>query len=101
MLSPRLRDSPFPDRQPFYVVQRVLRPPQKQNAQSGEDRNLDRHGEEVAVATFAESLKRAASEFLVEPRGLPLIPNWNRVLAAIPEFFEVLADAVERDGKEN
>jgi glucosyl-3-phosphoglycerate synthase len=62
---------------------------------------FDRHAEEVAVATFAESLQGAAREFLTEPRGLPLIPNWNRVLAAIPEFFEVLADAVDKDSKEN
>jgi glucosyl-3-phosphoglycerate synthase len=62
---------------------------------------FDRNGEELAVATFAESLKKAAGEFVVEPRGLPLIPNWNRVLAAIPEFFEVLTDAVEKDAKEH
>jgi glucosyl-3-phosphoglycerate synthase len=53
------------------------------------------------VATFAESLKRAANEFIVDPRGLPLIPNWNRVLAAIPEYFDLLTDAVDRDTKEN
>ena len=61
---------------------------------------FDRHGEEMAVATFAESLKRASSEFVAEPRGLPLIPNWNRVLAAIPEFFELFVDAVEKDSRE-
>lgn len=62
---------------------------------------FDRHGEEMAVAAFAESLKRAASEFVAEPRGIPLIPNWNRVLAAIPEFFELLVDAVDKDTREN
>jgi glucosyl-3-phosphoglycerate synthase len=62
---------------------------------------FDRHGEEMAVAAFAESLKRAASEFVAEPRGIPLIPNWNRVLAAIPEFFELLLDAVDKDTREN
>jgi glucosyl-3-phosphoglycerate synthase len=51
---------------------------------------FDRHGEEVAVATFAKSLQRAASEFLEDPLGAPPVPNWNRVLAAIPEFFELL-----------
>jgi glucosyl-3-phosphoglycerate synthase len=58
---------------------------------------FDRHGEEVAVATFAASLQRAASEFIAEPRGIPLIPNWNRVMAAVPEFFELLMDAVDKD----
>lgn len=58
---------------------------------------FDRHSEEQAVATFAESLRQAAAEFLESPLGLPLIPNWNRVVAAIPEFFELLLAAVEED----
>ena len=61
---------------------------------------FDRNAEELAVTTFAESLKRAAGEFVAEPRGRPLIPNWNRVVAAIPEFFDILVDAVDRDVKE-
>jgi glucosyl-3-phosphoglycerate synthase len=60
---------------------------------------FDRHSEEVAVATFAQSLKRAAAEFLEDPLGAPAIPNWNRVLAAIPEFFELLQDAVDKDAR--
>jgi glucosyl-3-phosphoglycerate synthase len=35
-----------------------------------------------------------------DPRGLPLIPNWNRVMAAIPEFFDLLQDAVEKDSRQ-
>ena len=62
---------------------------------------FDRHGEEKAVAAFAQSLGRASEDFLENPLGLPLIPNWNRVLAAIPEFFELLDDAVEREAKQN
>jgi glucosyl-3-phosphoglycerate synthase len=58
---------------------------------------FDRHGEEIAVATFAKSLRGASADFIEDPLGLPLIPNWNRVLAAIPEFFELLQDAVEKD----
>jgi len=61
---------------------------------------FDRHGEEIAVATFAGSLQRASAEFIAEPRGIPLIPNWNRVLAAVPEFFELLMDAVDKDAQE-
>ena len=37
-----------------------------------------------------------AAEFIEDPLGLPLIPNWNRVLSAIPEFFELLQDAVDK-----
>jgi glucosyl-3-phosphoglycerate synthase len=61
---------------------------------------FDRHAEEVAVAAFAESLRTAATGFLQDPLGLPLIPNWNRVLAACPEFFDLLLDAVTRDAKQ-
>jgi len=61
---------------------------------------FDRHCEEIAVATFAASLQRAANEFVAEPRGIPLIPNWNRVLAAVPEFFDLLVDAVDKDAQE-
>jgi glucosyl-3-phosphoglycerate synthase len=60
---------------------------------------FDRNDEELAVTTFAESLKRAAGEFLADPRGRPLIPNWNRVVAAMPELPDVLVDAVDRDMK--
>ncbi len=60
---------------------------------------FDRHGEEIAVAAFAKSLRQAAAEFIEDPLGLPLIPNWNRVLAAVPEFFELLLDAVEKDAR--
>ncbi len=61
---------------------------------------FDRHAEEMAVAAFAKTLRTAAAEFIEDPTGLPLIPNWNRVLAAIPEFFELLQDAVEKDSKQ-
>jgi glucosyl-3-phosphoglycerate synthase len=61
---------------------------------------FDRHAEEIAVTVFAQSLRRAATEFIEDPLGLPLIPNWNRVLAAIPEFFELLQDAVDKDAKQ-
>jgi glucosyl-3-phosphoglycerate synthase len=60
---------------------------------------FDRHAEEVAVATFARSLQEAIADYSKDPLGLPLIPNWNRVVAAIPEFFERLADAVEKDAR--
>lgn len=60
---------------------------------------FDRHAEELAVATFADSLHQAAAEFVADPRGLPLIPNWNRVLSAVPEFFDLLIDAVDKSSR--
>ena len=61
---------------------------------------FDRHAEELAVSVFARSLSTAASEFIRDPRSLPLIPNWNRVLAAIPEFFDLLEDAVDKESRQ-
>ncbi len=63
------------------------------------DLAFDRHAEEHAVATFARSLDQAAREFAADPLGMPLIPNWNRVAAAIPEFFELLTRAVSADAE--
>jgi len=58
---------------------------------------FDRHAEELAVATFAKSLQEAAEEFCEDPLGRPLIPSWNRVLSAIPEFFDLLLEAAAED----
>ena len=60
---------------------------------------FDRHAEEMAVTVFARSLSAASAEFIKDPRGVPLIPNWNRVLAAVPEFYDLLEDAVEKDAR--
>jgi glucosyl-3-phosphoglycerate synthase len=57
--------------------------------------NFDRHSEELAVQAFAQSLREAADDFQHDPLGAPQIPNWNRVLAASPNFFEELREAVE------
>jgi glucosyl-3-phosphoglycerate synthase len=59
--------------------------------------HFDRHAEEQAVTTFAQSLRQASAEFLEDPLGLPLIPNWNRVVSAIPDFYEMLLGVVEED----
>lgn len=58
---------------------------------------LDRHEEEVAVQAFAQAIALAAEDYLRDPLGAPLIPNWNRVLAALPDFFRQLDMAVEED----
>ncbi|HKW97363.1 MAG TPA: hypothetical protein VJN43_06485 [Bryobacteraceae bacterium] len=57
--------------------------------------DFNRHAEELAVSVFAASLRRAAHHFIEDPVGTPLLPNWNRVLTAIPEFFQLLLEAVE------
>jgi glucosyl-3-phosphoglycerate synthase len=58
---------------------------------------FDRHEEETAVAVFAQSLRSAAHDFVENAPSPPLIPNWNRVISAIPDFFNLLLEAVEQD----
>lgn len=59
----------------------------------------DRHQEELAVATFLQSIRRAAREYTKDPLGQPLIPNWNRVESALPDFLEELKRTVETDNR--
>ncbi|MCI0417787.1 MAG: glycosyl transferase [Acidobacteria bacterium] len=58
---------------------------------------FDRHLEEIAVAAFSRGIDLARKSFLEDPLGAPLIPNWNRVIAAIPEFLNRLETAVEQE----
>lgn len=59
--------------------------------------NFDRHSEETAVHTFAEGIRSAGEGFFEDPLGVPLIPNWNRINAALPHFLDRLYQAVEED----
>jgi glucosyl-3-phosphoglycerate synthase len=58
---------------------------------------FDRHTEETAVHVFVRGLGLAAESFLADSLGTPLIPNWNRVVAAVPDIFARLEEAVEQD----
>jgi glucosyl-3-phosphoglycerate synthase len=60
---------------------------------------FDRHEEEVAVETFSGALRGAGLDFVRDPMGAPLIPNWSRVVAALPDFLDELRDAVEEDSR--
>ncbi|HEB88064.1 MAG TPA: glycosyl transferase [Deltaproteobacteria bacterium] len=58
---------------------------------------FDRHEEEVAVETFAGALRAAGLDFVRDPMGSPQIPNWSRVLSAMPDFLDELRSAVDAD----
>jgi glucosyl-3-phosphoglycerate synthase len=60
---------------------------------------FDRHEEEVAVNTFVRSIRAAARDFLEDPLGAPLFPNWNRVQSALPDFLSELNEAVQLDNQ--
>jgi glucosyl-3-phosphoglycerate synthase len=60
---------------------------------------FDRHAEMVAVETFRECLSHACDQFLENPFEVQSIPTWNRVVAAVPDIFVQLKDAVELDNQ--
>jgi glucosyl-3-phosphoglycerate synthase len=62
--------------------------------------SYDRHAEELAVGAFARGVQLASRKFLDDPLGVPLIPNWNRVVSAMPSFPDQLRDAVRADNGE-
>src|SRR5437667_1473409 len=61
---------------------------------------FDRHEEAVAATTVVKSIRVAAQTFLEDPLGAPLIPNWNRVQSALPNFLGELNEAVRHDNAE-
>ncbi len=59
--------------------------------------DFDRHEEEQAVAMFVRGIRIAAKAYMENPLGDPLIPNWNRVDSAMPDFLQELHEAVAAD----
>jgi glucosyl-3-phosphoglycerate synthase len=62
---------------------------------------FDRHEEERAVEMFSSALSGAGLKFVRDPMGLPQIPNWNRVISALPDFPAELREAVEADAADS
>jgi glucosyl-3-phosphoglycerate synthase len=60
---------------------------------------FDRHGEIQAVETFRKALQVASENFIDDPHGVILIPNWSRVIAAIPDFLDRLQEGVDADNE--
>jgi len=58
---------------------------------------FDRHEESLAVDTFTEGIKKAAEIITEDPRGVPLIASWDRVISAIPDILLKIKEAVEKD----
>lgn len=59
----------------------------------------DRHQEIEAVEAFVDSLRCAVAEFTADPVGIPMLPAWVRVSAAIPDFQDRLTACVEMDNR--
>ena len=58
---------------------------------------FDRHQEEQNVQTFIAALRASIDEFLADPLGPPLVPNWARVWAGMPDAGPRLLAAVHTD----
>jgi glucosyl-3-phosphoglycerate synthase len=60
----------------------------------------DRHQEERAVEAFAGALVSAGEHYLDNRLYSPLLPNWNRMVAALPEVIDWLEVLPYQDRKE-
>lgn len=60
---------------------------------------FDRHEEAKAVEAFTNGIAIAGKIIMEDPLGAPLIPNWNRVISAIPGILDNLRKAVDEDNE--
>ncbi len=58
---------------------------------------FDYHEENSTVEAFTRGLQLAGEDFMANPLYSPLIPNWNRVDSAFPDFLHQLRQMVEKD----
>ena len=61
--------------------------------------SFDRHEEAMAVDAFTNGVATAAEIIRENPLGAPLIPNWNRVISAVPGILDGLMDVVRKDNR--
>jgi glucosyl-3-phosphoglycerate synthase len=57
--------------------------------------HFDLHEELTTVELFAEAIRVAADDFLAQPFGSPLIPDWKRVEVAMPGIMTRLCQTLE------
>lgn len=60
--------------------------------------SFDRHAEEEAVDVFTRAFAEGCDQFLEDPLGTPALPNWSRVLSAMPGIGDRLVEAVRELG---
>ncbi len=57
----------------------------------------DRHEEIVNTEIFVEALMQGVDEFMKDPIGVPMLPGWVRIRAALPGFQKKFKQAIEED----
>jgi glucosyl-3-phosphoglycerate synthase len=60
---------------------------------------FDRHAEEQAVEAFAKALVASGEYYLENRLYTPLLPNWNRMVAALPKVMDELEVLPYKDHK--
>jgi glucosyl-3-phosphoglycerate synthase len=55
----------------------------------------DRHAEEEVIETFSLALAEGCQQFQDDPLGTPALPNWARVVSALPDIGNRLLKAVK------
>ncbi|MBM3305046.1 MAG: glycosyl transferase [Candidatus Aminicenantes bacterium] len=60
---------------------------------------FDYHQETVMVEAFTRAIQMAGHEFMDDPLYSPLIPSWNRIISAAPDYLARLRETVEQDNK--
>jgi glucosyl-3-phosphoglycerate synthase len=58
---------------------------------------FDYHLETIIVEAFTRAIQIAGKDTMDDPLYSPLIPSWNRVTSAIPDFLDKLRTAVDAD----
>jgi len=58
-----------------------------------------RHEEETTVETFYKALTHSSEQYLKDPLSYMMLPNWNRITSAYPEFLGKLLKIVEKDNE--
>jgi hypothetical protein len=51
------------------------------------------------VEAFVSSLRCAIAEFTADPVGIPMLPAWVRIAAAIPDYQDRLNACIEEDNR--
>jgi glucosyl-3-phosphoglycerate synthase len=62
--------------------------------------DYDRHREDSSAEAFVQCIVSAGQQFLQTPFEIPHIPNWNRVLSAVPNIKDLLIDSVGKDNRD-
>jgi len=59
----------------------------------------DIHKEEEVIDLFVKNVYQSGVDFLQKPDNVPVMPNWKRVLSALPDIMEEFYQLVEEDNK--